>query len=55
MFESPLKPKGSIFKVIKLTNYKNFKILGQLFNQQELKNFLDKLPARVSYEILGEQ
>lgn len=55
MFDSPLKPKGSIFKVIKLTNYKNFKILGQLFNQQELKTFLDKLPARVNYEILGEQ
>lgn len=46
--------QGKFFKVIKLTNYKNFKILGQVFNAQELRNFLDKLPSRVTYEILGE-
>lgn len=51
---SKFPPQGKFFKVIKLTNYKNFKILGQIFNAQELRNFLDKLPSRVTYEILGE-
>jgi len=43
------------FKVIKLTNYKNFKILGKVYNSAELSIFLDSLPNRITYEILGEQ
>ena len=43
------------FKVIKLTNYKNFKILGKVYNSAELGIFLDSLPNRITYEILGEQ
>jgi hypothetical protein len=54
-WSSKTSEAGKCFKVIKLTNYKNFKILGQLFTQLELKKFLETLPSRVNYEILGEQ
>jgi hypothetical protein len=44
-----------IFKVVKLANYKNVDVLGQLFTTKELKNFLNNLPSRVTYEVLGAE
>jgi len=41
--------------VVKLTNYKNVDILGELFSPKELKTFLNNLPSRVTYEVLGAE
>ena len=46
-------PQKKVFKVVKLTNYKNVDILGELYTTDELKNFLSKLDRKVTYEILG--
>ena len=46
-------PQKKVFKVVKLTNYKNVDILGELYTTDELKIFLSKLPRQVTYEILG--
>ena len=46
-------PQKKVFKVVKLTNYKNGDILGELYTTDELKNFLSKLDRKVTYEILG--
>ena len=46
-------PQKKIFKVVKLTNYKNVDILGELYTTEQLKKFLSSLSPRVTYEILG--
>ena len=46
-------PQKKVFKGVKLTNYKNVDILGELYTTDELKNFLSKLDRKVTYEILG--
>ena len=46
-------PQKKVFKVVKLTNYKNVDILGELYTTDELKNFLSKLDRKGTYEILG--
>jgi len=48
-------PQKKIFKVVKLTNYKNVDILGQLYTTDELKKFLGSLSPRITYEILGNE
>ncbi len=56
--DATLKGAGSqkkIFKVVKLTNYKNVDILGELYTTDQLKKFLGSLPSRVTYEILGNE
>ena len=48
-------PQKKIFKVVKLTNYKNVDILGELYTTEQLKKFLSSLSPRVTYEILGNE
>ena len=48
-------PQKKIFKVGKLTNYKNVDILGELYTTEQLKKFLSSLSPRVTYEILGNE
>ena len=44
-----------MFKVVKLTNYKNVDVLGQLYTTDQLKKFLNSIPQRITYEILGAE
>ena len=48
-------PQKKIFKVVKLTNYRNVDILGELYTTEQLKKFLSSLSSRVTYEILGNE
>ena len=52
---TPFKGNNSskIFKVVKLTNYPNVELMGEIFNNDQLKNFVKGLPARITYEIVG--
>lgn len=53
--QNSLAAQEKMFKVVKLTNYKNVDILGELFSPKELKTFLNNLPSRVTYEVLGAE
>ena len=45
--------ENKVFKVVKLVNHPRIELMGSIMNADELKKFVQGLPARITYEVVG--